>query len=220
MLDFSMSLTESESKTTSTYAESQKAPKIKIPKETIAHHAMVSGRISYKEKDKTTIELLLDQPETTIGRRDNNNICLADENVSKYHAAIYFTEGKHFLKDLDSANRAVLNAKKVKKNKMIPLNSGDVISIGTFTLFIHDGPNALVAEPNIAFPQLLDDLYEAPYGFQDFRNFISKFVRRSCNDSMLRRTWTFSMIFVNTRSLRQMSFQLLQSSMPITTRPL
>lgn len=49
-----------------------------------------------------------------IGRAANNEIVLDDETASRYHALIFFREGKYFIADLDSTHGTYVNDVKVE----------------------------------------------------------------------------------------------------------
>lgn len=51
--------------------------------------------------------------ETLIGRSRSCNVVLSNLRVSKVHAAIHFSNGQFFLRDLDSANGTFINNRKV-----------------------------------------------------------------------------------------------------------
>lgn len=64
---------------------------------------------------------------SAIGRMDDNNIVLKDNNVSKHHAKIIFSNGQFYIEDLQSTNGTYINAKKVNNSV---LHNGDVFKIG------------------------------------------------------------------------------------------
>jgi VWFA-related protein len=63
----------------------------------------------------------------SIGRLDDNSIILKDNNVSKHHAKIIFSNGKFYIEDLQSTNGTYINTKKIINSV---LNNGDVFKIG------------------------------------------------------------------------------------------
>jgi pSer/pThr/pTyr-binding forkhead associated (FHA) protein len=94
-----------------------------IPGSAIAVLEMVVG----KEKGKT-YELLADR--LSVGRSENNDIVLASESVSRYHAVIERGgEGVYTIRDNGSKNGVVLNGKPVNEAE---LRDGDVVQIGAF----------------------------------------------------------------------------------------
>lgn len=64
----------------------------------------------------------------SIGRMDDNNIVLKDNNVSKHHAKIIFANGQFYIEDLQSTNGTYINAKRIINSV---INNGDVFKIGS-----------------------------------------------------------------------------------------
>jgi hypothetical protein len=65
-----------------------------------------------------------------IGREDDNDICINDMTVHRYHAAIHRTEDAEFvITDLSSSggNGVVVNGRRVSEAR---LNDGDIIELG------------------------------------------------------------------------------------------
>lgn len=76
-----------------------------------------------------------------IGRETDNDICLQDVTVHRYHAAIHRTEDAEFvITDLSSAhgNGVVVNGRAVAEAR---LASGDVIELGKARLKFSAGPS-------------------------------------------------------------------------------
>jgi hypothetical protein len=64
----------------------------------------------------------------TLGRSADNDITLADTNVSRYHARVDLIDGRYLLRDLDSTNGTRLNGAEV--DAPASLRSGDLIGLG------------------------------------------------------------------------------------------
>lgn len=65
---------------------------------------------------------------TSIGRKEDNTICVNDPYLSGNHAKIYIEEGRLVLEDLNSTNGTMKNGEIVKNiEELIP---GDTIEIG------------------------------------------------------------------------------------------
>jgi hypothetical protein len=69
-----------------------------------------------------------------LGRLRDCDICLADQNVSRKHAALVREDGGWAIEDLESTNGTFLNGKRVER---ATLRDGDVIEIGTSRLVYH-----------------------------------------------------------------------------------
>jgi len=76
----------------------------------------------------------------TIGRRNTNDVAIADLGVSRYHARIDVSGNKILLTDLDSKNGTFVNDRPISSHL---LTHGDVIRIGKHNfLFSNDDLNS------------------------------------------------------------------------------
>lgn len=67
-------------------------------------------------------------PYTTIGRRTDNAIVIADSFVSGQHAEIVLDAGQWWLTDLQSTNGTLVNSQRVADH--IRIASGDIVQFG------------------------------------------------------------------------------------------
>jgi pSer/pThr/pTyr-binding forkhead associated (FHA) protein len=74
---------------------------------------MTGAKIVYCGRDGLKHIYDISTKETTLGRRDDNQIFLPDELTSKYHAIVLTTSEGIFLKDKNSANGVKLNDKSI-----------------------------------------------------------------------------------------------------------
>jgi SARP family transcriptional regulator, regulator of embCAB operon len=76
---------------------------------------------------------------TRIGRLDDNDIILADNDVSRHHAAIVDTRTSYLMVDMHSRNGVQVDGQRITTTA--PLTDGSAIGIGThrFTFEIHPG---------------------------------------------------------------------------------
>ena len=66
-----------------------------------------------------------------IGRSETNDIVVKDDPLaSRKHALIEKIKENYYISDLGSTNGTYLNNNPIVKNKMIKLESGDVIKVG------------------------------------------------------------------------------------------
>jgi len=63
----------------------------------------------------------------SIGRADDNDLHIADQTVSSYHARIFTYLDASYIEDLDSTNGTYLNGKRIQKHTLRP---GDMIKLG------------------------------------------------------------------------------------------
>jgi pSer/pThr/pTyr-binding forkhead associated (FHA) protein len=112
----------------------------------------------------TTHELTGDKP-ITLGTKEENQIPLKGEGISRYHAQVHLEKGAWVLKDLGSRNGTFVGDRKVDDHELAP---GDVIMIGTVYLrFEHEakageGSQAPVMEQ---VKELFELLKRDPKGF-------------------------------------------------------
>ncbi|MEO5701984.1 MAG: FHA domain-containing protein [Casimicrobiaceae bacterium] len=99
------------------------------------------------EDDGATLDVMLDKERITMGRRADNDVCLADPAVSGEHAQVVTLLSDSFLEDLGSTNGTVVNGETVQKHF---LRDGDVIDLGRMRLvyFVDDDaqPGAAVRD--------------------------------------------------------------------------
>ncbi len=91
----------------------------------------MSCKLVLKFKDTVISEYDLNQEETTIGRKEENEIHVDNLAVSSRHARVLKIGSKVILEDLGSTNGTQVNDKDITKHV---LNHGDVITIGKHTL--------------------------------------------------------------------------------------
>ncbi|KAI8904359.1 hypothetical protein EDD86DRAFT_77856 [Gorgonomyces haynaldii] len=84
------------------------------------------------------MEFDLTREETTLGRREDNNIVLTDGKISKYHAVVVKNEEGYYIKDRNSSNGVRLNDRLIEPNQLELLRDGDVIMIGAIALVFND----------------------------------------------------------------------------------
>src|SRR5881275_2021216 len=96
------------------------------------------------EKGGSTQRLDFESEEITIGRVDENDICLPKGNISKKHTKIVVKDGKVIVLDLKSTNGTYVNGKKLAGPQVI--SATDKVYIGDFILNI-EPPEAVEDAP-------------------------------------------------------------------------
>ena len=70
---------------------------------------------------------LLDKDQYIIGRSDDADIVIDDNNASRHHAELFFEDDQFYVRDLESANGTLVNGKAISAHA---LSSFDVLEIG------------------------------------------------------------------------------------------
>src|SRR5205823_14091228 len=91
------------------------------------------------EKGGPTQRLDFEAEEITVGRVDENDICLPKGNISKKHTKIVVKDGKIIILDLKSTNGTFVNGKKLAGPQVI--QPSDSVYIGDFILNV-ESPEA------------------------------------------------------------------------------
>src|SRR5437016_2309339 len=119
----------------------------------------MSFSIILTEKGGATQRLDFECEEITIGRVDENDICLPKGNISKKHTKIVVKDGKIIVLDLKSTNGTYVNGKKLAGPQVI--SPDDKVYIGDFILNVEPPDLGAGVEPDAA-PQDGDEGAEQP----------------------------------------------------------
>jgi len=118
----------------------------------------MSFSVILTEKGGSTQRLDFDAEEITIGRVDENDICLPKGNISKKHTRIVVKDGRIIVLDLKSTNGTYVNGKKLAGPQVI--SPDDKVYIGDFILNV-EPPDLEPARTN-GQPQDGDAMAEMP----------------------------------------------------------
>ena len=78
--------------------------------------------------DDSKEEFILGEKQFYIGRKENNDLVIADESVSRIHAYISYDRYRHVIHDANSLNGTYINKKLIEKQE---LKHGDKILFGS-----------------------------------------------------------------------------------------
>jgi adenylate cyclase len=81
---------------------------------------------------KMEFELIKD--ETSLGRREDNDICLSDVKISKFHASIIKKDNVYYVMDKNSSNGVLVNDALIEPETLTRLYDNDVLLIGSIPL--------------------------------------------------------------------------------------
>lgn len=85
----------------------------------------------------------IDKPVVSIGRSKRNDLVLADQWLSRNHAEIRLENGAYYICDLQSRNGTMVNGVRISSH--VPLQSGDVVTLGDQTLtFDHESSGSVI----------------------------------------------------------------------------
>lgn len=110
--------------------------------QTFTHHLNISGPTG-----AYTFEIPVE--ETVLGRQPGVGLQLENETVSRRHARLDCSEESCAITDLKSSNGTKVNDVKIPSDEPVPLNDGDMIEIGPFSLVFQQIPVDIPAEPEI-----------------------------------------------------------------------
>jgi len=85
--------------------------------------------------------------------REEGDILLNDNTVSRLHAKIYSMEGQFYIEDLKSTNGTYLNYKRINNNQ---LNYGDVLTLGKISFFFYTDSDSSKITKQEALIRILD----------------------------------------------------------------
>jgi diguanylate cyclase (GGDEF)-like protein len=123
---------------------------------TLLIHGKLSGPENY----------VLKRGFNSLGRMPDNDICIIDDSISRYHAEIHYNHEQKIIsiRDLKSTNGVYVNGEKIDNIRYLEQN--DQIQIGTFIIILTAPP-----EPE---PQFFSDLSSTPGLFiESIDNFAS-----------------------------------------------
>ncbi len=123
------------------------------------------------EKGGATQRLDFDSEEITIGRVDENDICLPKGNISKKHTKIVVKDGKIIVLDLKSTNGTYVNGKKLAGPQVI--SSTDKVYIGDFILNV-EPPDAEAAAADLPPAEDEEEEEEEPTKERSYRDKIEE----------------------------------------------
>ena len=87
---------------------------------------------------------------TIIGRQAGVDLVLEDQLISRRHAQLDCDETGCTITDLNSSNGTLVNKNRLRSNDPLPLNPGDVVEVGNFTLKYVQETVEIVTDPEPA----------------------------------------------------------------------
>lgn len=134
-LELDEKLQEGEIRVVSRFAEEEKVEKAEksAPQSTMPLNLAPRFSLRVVKGPDSGLDVSLDQPEITIGRRSTCQVALTDANISRQHAVIQSRNGSLWIQDLGSTNGTYVNGERVDR---VPLRQGDRIVLGDSELEI------------------------------------------------------------------------------------
>lgn len=108
-------------------------------------------RLSITRDGDKANELVIRQDVMTIGRKQDNDLCLKDTTVSTHHAKILRDGDTRYVQDLDSTNGTYVNGERISRRA---LRAEDVIIIGQHKLAYLPGRTRPGEEDRVPTEQL------------------------------------------------------------------
>lgn len=112
-----------------------------------------TARLVVRQGPNPNVEYPLTRSKMIIGRTQDNDIAVADPEVSRQHAQVILHEGGFAIEDLESTNGTFING--LRAIGMTPLNHGDTIELGEAIqlLFLSHWAGVEPAAPGADFAQ-------------------------------------------------------------------
>jgi signal transduction histidine kinase len=101
-------------------------------------------RLVYKPGRSDAMTFQLGTEPITIGRSDDQAICIPDQSLSRVHARIESVDGRYFVVDLKSKNGTYVNGVLVQRRE---LRSGDTLKLGDLVFFFTAEASPVAREP-------------------------------------------------------------------------
>lgn len=79
------------------------------------------------------------QQTQSIGRTPNNDIVIAQPQVSSRHALLHHVGGKLFIEDAGSANGTYVRGQRITPGQRVAVSAGEKVFIGPMPLLLHQG---------------------------------------------------------------------------------
>lgn len=94
--------------------------------------------LTVRSPDTKPSEYILKPQDNTLGRRQDNDIVIADEAASRQHALIHLDEATNTvtIRDLGSRNGTFINRRRLTENFDFKLNPNDVVRIGLYEILV------------------------------------------------------------------------------------
>jgi pSer/pThr/pTyr-binding forkhead associated (FHA) protein len=100
---------------------------------------ILNAKLVYLASNGEKYEAVISREETSVGRRDDNQICLIDKQISKYHAIIWREDdGKFYIRDKNSANGVKINGVPLTPETNALLKHEDAVEIGNFPMIFEE----------------------------------------------------------------------------------
>ena len=116
--------------------------------------AVASLKITVANPDGKVRVVDVDRSPFQIGRRNDCELSLADNRISRTHAQILLEDGKYVLEDLESRHGTFVNGEKIARHDLRP---GDRIAFG-----FDDGYHLLIGSPSDSAPRLMRKVEALP----------------------------------------------------------
>lgn len=89
---------------------------------------MTELRLNYTDETGVTRRILVERDKFVIGRHSENDLCISDASLSRWHAQIERSGDSFIISDLDSSNGTTLNGAAL--NEPVALEKGDRFNLG------------------------------------------------------------------------------------------
>jgi len=96
-----------------------------------AHNGSTRIRMILAHNGQKLREMTMDRPRLMIGSAEDNDLCIKDESISRYHALLVRFGDTAFVKDLNSRSGTYVNMSRIRDQMVI---HHDILSIGSHSI--------------------------------------------------------------------------------------
>ena len=100
------------------------------------------GVLRVRTRDGRTVEHLLEQTSTVVGRADDSGVAIRDASISRRHARIVVENGNVFVQDLGGASGTFVNGERLTTNERMAISPSDALRFGDVDAFYVSGTPA------------------------------------------------------------------------------
>lgn len=106
------------------------------------------AKLTYTKRNGEILEFVISSSSITIGRSEDNTVCIPDKAVAKHHAEVVRRGDRYFIQHLENSAhyKVLINGDKIERLLDMELFESDVVTIGPMSLLFCQGPMMAVLD--------------------------------------------------------------------------